>query len=104
MLEKLGYTVLVAGSSAEAFHIFANHNSEIDLVILDVVMPNSSVMDTYEKFRKTNSNINILFTSGYDINGIPMEIFKSGVIGFLPKPFRMKTLFDKLQAAFVETD
>ena len=66
VLESLNYRVLLASDGAEAIEIFIDNSDVIDLLILDVVMPNMGAEEVAQKARKINPEIPIIFATGYD--------------------------------------
>jgi two-component system cell cycle sensor histidine kinase/response regulator CckA len=91
-LEGRGYTVLQAGTGAEALEVLSAHDGDIDLVVSDVVMPEMDGPTLLTKLRETLPDIKIIFISGY-----AEEAFKNNLDGdenfaFLPKPFSLKQL------------
>ena len=66
VLEELGYRVLIATDGIKAEDTFRIHCHDIDLVILDVVMPRRSGVDAAEAIRKINPDMKIIFATGYD--------------------------------------
>jgi PAS domain S-box-containing protein len=97
MLEFMGYRVYAAGSGQEAIAIYMEKRDEIDLVILDMIMPGMSGGETFNRLREINSEINVLLSSGYSINGQAQEILDHGCKGFLQKPFHLEKLSRKLR-------
>jgi CheY-like chemotaxis protein len=96
MLEKLGYDVLEAKGGREAIETYKKNEGQVDLVILDMIMPDIGGGDTYDKLRKINSKIKIMLSSGYSINGQATEIMERGCNSFIQKPFNMKELSQKI--------
>ncbi len=92
LLEKLGYTVLTAGSGREAIEIFQKHLNEISLVIIDMIMPGLNGGETYDELKKIDPDIKVLLASGYSIDGLAQDILDRGCHGFIQKPFNIKTL------------
>jgi len=97
LLEKLGYTVLTAGSGREAIEIFQKHLNEISLVIIDMIMPGLNGGETYDELKKIDPNIIVLLASGYSIDGLAQDILDRGCQGFIHKPFNIKTLSNKIR-------
>lgn len=97
ILEELGYTVLSAKSGQEAIAIYAEHKKEVDLVILDMVMPAMSGGKTYDKLKKINPGIKVILSSGYSLNGHALGILERGCKGFIQKPFNVNELSKKIQ-------
>ena len=84
LLEEMGYRIKTAGSGKEALHIQKENN--IDIVILDMIMPGMSGSDTFDKMREFDPDIVILLSSGYSIDGNAQEILDRGCNGFIQKP------------------
>jgi CheY-like chemotaxis protein len=97
MLEKMGYTVLVAGSGKEAVEVYTQHMQEIDLVVLDMVMPDMGGGETYDKMKEKNPYVKVILSSGYSIDGEAAEILERGCDAFIQKPFNMKELSGKIR-------
>jgi signal transduction histidine kinase/CheY-like chemotaxis protein len=97
MLEKMGYNVLVAKDGREALEIYQKNEQDIDMVILDLIMPDIGGGDTYDRLKEINPEIKVLLSSGYSIDGQASEILKRGCSGFIQKPFNMKKLSQKIR-------
>jgi two-component system cell cycle sensor histidine kinase/response regulator CckA len=96
LIEELGYKVLVARSGREAVKIYREKNAEIDLVVLDVVMPDMGGGKTYDRLREIDSGVRVLLLSGYSISGQATEMLYRGCDGFIQKPFDLEKLSRKL--------
>ena len=92
MLEKLGYQVLVAGSGSEALEIYCRQPDEIDLVILDLIMPEMNGRETYDRLKEMDPRVRVLFSSGYSMDGVANDILKIDSVGFIQKPFDIEKL------------
>jgi len=97
MLDKLGYKTLIAGSGKDAIEIYKSKKDQIDIVILDMIMPEMGGGDAYDKLRKINPEIKVLLSSGYSVDGQATEILERGCDGFVQKPFNMKDLTQKIR-------
>ncbi len=97
MLEKLGYTILVAFSGAEAIKIFNANRDEVKLVILDMIMPDMSGGETFNRLKAMKPDAKILLSSGYSLNGRASKIMKRGCNGFIQKPFNLKQISRKIR-------
>jgi PAS domain S-box-containing protein len=97
LLKTLGYNVLVAPNGKEAFRLFEEQNSDIHLVITDVVMPEMGGKDLISRIMERNRNTKALFISGY----LDDTIQKHGVlykgINFLQKPFTSFEIAKKIR-------
>ena len=97
MLESIGYKVLIAQSGSEALDVYIKQKDEIDLIILDMIMPEMSGGETYERMRDIDAGVNVLLSSGYSINSQVKEILDRGCNGFIQKPFSLKDLSVKVR-------
>ncbi|MFA5181953.1 MAG: PAS domain S-box protein [Syntrophales bacterium] len=92
LLESIGYMVYAVGSGQEAIAVYMEKRNEVDLVILDMIMPGMSGGDTFDRLREINPEIRVLLSSGYSINGEAQHILDRGCNGFIQKPFKLNTL------------
>lgn len=97
LFETLGYKVLAAQNGEEAIEIYQNNQHQIDLVILDMIMPNMSGGRAYDRLKAINPDVQVILSSGYSINGQAREILDRGCVGFIQKPFGMQDLSLKLR-------
>jgi CheY-like chemotaxis protein len=97
MLETLGYRVLRAGGGQEALEIYEKNRGGIDMVILDMIMPEMGGGQTYDLLKEADPGLRILLSTGYSLDGQAQEILDRGCNGFIQKPFRMADLSKKLQ-------
>lgn len=87
LLESLNYRVILACDGLEAISIFKEQSEQIDLVILDMIMPTMSGSETFHGLRKIKSDIKIILSSGFSNNKAIEELKKSGLQGFINKPY-----------------
>jgi CheY-like chemotaxis protein len=92
ILRELGYKVLIARGGKEAVEIYSRNKDKIDIVILDVIMPEMGGGETYDRMKKMNPDIKVLLLSGYSIDGQAEEILQRGCNGFIQKPFNVSKL------------
>jgi len=98
MLKKLGYDVLTAMNGEQALQVYNTNRSNIDLVILDMVMPKVSGGETFDRLKIIDPKINVILSSGYSIDGQAAEIMKRGCKAFIQKPFNLQTLSHHIRA------
>ena len=103
MLEKLGYSVLVARSGLEAVEILTRMKTDIRLVILDLIMPEMDGGKTFDRLRGVCPDMPVLLSSGYAINGHADQIMRRGCNGFIQKPFTISELSQKIGGILNET-
>jgi len=96
MLEALGREVLTAGGGKEAVEIYKKKGDKIDLVLLDMVMPDMGGGEVYDRIKEIDPRARILLSSGYSIDGEAREILARGCDGFIQKPYTIKDLSKKI--------
>lgn len=97
MLNRLGYTVLTATGGKEAIAIYEKMASDIDLVILDMIMPGMSGEETYRGLKAIDPAVTVLVSSGYSVESQAREILDEERNGFMQKPYDMQTLSAKVK-------
>ena len=97
MLKKLGYRVLLADSGRKAIQIFEKAHHRINLVILDMIMPEMGGSETFDGLKAITPDIKVLLSSGYSIDGQASQIMKRGCNGFIQKPFNLKHFSQKIR-------
>jgi PAS domain S-box-containing protein len=85
-LREAGYTVLQAENGALAVEVFQAHGHELDLVVLDVIMPVMDGWQAFLKMRALQPNLRALFTTGYAADVLPAD-FANHQARLLTKPF-----------------
>ncbi|GEM_PF-1071661 len=88
-LEKSGYRVFVAKNGREAVELFKDNKNEIDLVILDMIMPEMGGKECFYHLRKIDPNVKILIITGYIEDITSSDMIKQGRIEILEKPFKL---------------
>ena len=88
VLESLGYRVLEAGDGKEALHLFAAHQEEVSLVMLDVVMPNMGGVEAAERIRELKPTVPVIFSTGYNMEQVldPSWVFEHTLMLNKPVP------------------
>ena len=92
MLEALGYEVITAADGLEGVSRYRDLWREIDLVILDMVMPNMSGGDCFRRMREINPKARVVLSSGYSMDGSIQGVMKEGILAFIQKPYRLEEL------------
>lgn len=96
MVEHLGYSTVYSCDGAEAVGYFRNHFQDIEMVILDMVMPVMNGSETYSGLTSINSKIKVLLVSGYTFNSSVQGLIDKGANGFLQKPYTIAQLSGKI--------
>ncbi|RPI34469.1 MAG: response regulator [Nitrospiraceae bacterium] len=97
ILQGQNYTVLLAWNGNEGVKVFTENKDMIDLVILDMVMPEKSGQQTFKEIKVIKPDAKLLLCSGYGQEEYFHELFESGADGFLQKPFRLAQLLGKVK-------
>ena len=101
-LENLGIRALLAPDGQVALDLFQDVWQEIDLVILDMVMPSLSGRDTFHALKSIDPEVSVVLSSGYSLTGEAQGLLEEGAIGFLQKPFQSRELNRILAQAFTQ--
>lgn len=97
LLQRLGYTVLAAGTPDEAIRLADRQVGEIHLLLADVIMPLMDGRTMAEKLLISQPEMKCLFMSGYTANVISQHAVNGDEVCFLQKPFSKKALADKIR-------
>ncbi len=99
LLEALGYKVLTAKGGQAGLRAYQELKEQVDLVLLDMIMPDMGGGEVFERLREMNPGVRVLLSSGYALNGQAMQIMEKGCRGFIQKPFSLAELSQKIHAA-----
>ena len=103
LLQFLGYSVYSVNNGQEALDIYQTKKDEIDLVVLDMIMPEMGGGKVYDKLIDIKKDTKVLLSSGYSLDGQATEILKRGCDGFIQKPFNVKELSMKVKGILQRT-
>jgi two-component system, cell cycle sensor histidine kinase and response regulator CckA len=103
-LRKRGYTVVEAGDGVEAYDILESGEHKFDLMISDVVMPGMDGPTLLKKGRGLLGNAAIVFISGYAEEEFSELLAEEPDVTFLPKPFTLIQLAEKVKTVLVDTE
>ena len=98
LLKAMGYHVLTAQEGREAIEVYKKHRGTVDLVLLDIIMPNMKGGEVFDCLKEINPDIKVLLSSGYSIDGEASKILERGGKGFIQKPFDMERLSETIRA------
>jgi CheY-like chemotaxis protein len=97
MLSMLQYTPICVSSGEAAVDIFRRRRSEIDLVVLDLVLNDLSGSEVFDRIRTIDPEARVLLASGYSLEGEAAGLLERGCNDFIQKPFTMEQLSLKLE-------
>ncbi len=101
-LEDLGYTVIRAKDGQEAQELFELHAQEIDLVLLDLVLPYKNGLELFESFRERVPDLKVLVMSGFIQDDRISKMLSLGARGFLKKPYTLEKLGMRVHVALAK--
>jgi PAS domain S-box-containing protein len=97
VLTHAGYTVFTAADGEQAMEVFDEHGDEIDLALLDVVMPKLGGRAVFEKIRAKRPELPVLFSSGYSMNAIHTNFVLDEGLTLIQKPYQRADLLRKVR-------
>ena len=97
MLNDLGYDVIIAKDGKECIDIYKDKGTKIDLVILDMVMPEMNGREAFHELKKIDDEVKVLISSGFMAENEAGDLIEAGAAAFLRKPYRMIELARKLR-------
>lgn len=92
ILATIGYEVIFADNGKHAVEVFEKERERIDLVLLDMVMPEMNGRDCFKKLRSLDPDLKIILTSGFTREEDLKDIREGGLNGFIRKPYRRAAL------------
>jgi nitrogen-specific signal transduction histidine kinase len=103
LLKVLGYKVIIAKRGVDAVKIFRKNRKKIDIVIIDMIMPEMSGGETFDALKAIDPEVTVILSSGYSINGQAFDIMKRGCRSFIQKPFSIADISAKIREALEES-
>ncbi|HRU06356.1 MAG TPA: response regulator [Candidatus Brocadiia bacterium] len=99
MLARLGYQVHTAANGREAVEQYRLHGKELDLVILDMIMPVMDGRDCFVELRRIDPDVKAVLCTGYGRDERARDLLDMGMRGLIQKPFRFETLTEAVARA-----
>ncbi len=97
ILVEAGYTVLTARDGEEALAVFVAHETEIELALLDVVMPRLGGRDVQRQIKEKRPDVRFLFASGYSPNAIHTNFVLKEGMHLIQKPYQHDALLREVR-------
>jgi signal transduction histidine kinase len=97
MLQALGYRVHLAANGIDAVRLFTTNSDQIDLVVLDVVMPGLSGPDAYSQMASIRPDLKVVFTTGYTSEAASFTSMIDRGAAFLQKPYGQRSIGVKIR-------
>jgi PAS domain S-box-containing protein len=92
LLEDLNHTVVMAGSATDGIKLYKDHIDEIDLILLDMIMPDMNGEECFHIIRDLNPEVKIVLNSGYSRSASLDSLLEQGNCSFIKKPYRVKDM------------
>ncbi len=98
MLSDMGYNVLLAGDGREAVDIYRENAGEIDLILMDMMMPVMNAHEAFPLLKKIDAGVRVLLMSGYVEATDVQDLLASGAMGFVRKPYTLAELAQRIRS------
>jgi two-component system cell cycle sensor histidine kinase/response regulator CckA len=99
VLERCGYSVLMAENGVQALEMYQAHRGEIPLVVLDVVMPQMGGRECLRRLREMDPGVKVLISTGHTARGLAEELMAESALGVVEKPFQIQDFATAVRAA-----
>ena len=96
-LSELGYSVLLAENGLDAVEIYRSNPEEIDLVLLDMIMPKAGGHQTFIQLKNIDPGVKVILSSGFVSEEEVSDLIEQGACGFLPKPHRLPVVLTEIR-------
>jgi CheY-like chemotaxis protein len=95
VLERASYNVIEADNGLEALAVWEKNRSRVNVLLTDMVMPEGlNGRELASRLRTAKPNLNVIYTSGFDLAEEAKQDTRDGVIRFLRKPYDMRKLLE----------
>lgn len=103
-LSAIGFFPITATNGIEALAIYREQGEEIDLIILDLLMPEMDGIEAYRRLREISGTVPIVFCSGCSKEELPTDITEDIYTGFLKKPYKPEQMQNILFEMLISDD
>ncbi len=98
ILKELGYSVVICDNGFNAIKHYKKEWKNIDIVIMDIAMPEMSGSEAFKVMKVINPDIKALISTGFSVDGEVQNMLNSGAKDFMQKPFKLSELSSKLSS------
>jgi two-component system cell cycle sensor histidine kinase/response regulator CckA len=98
MLERLGFSVVLANDGREGMEKFRADPARFTLVLLDLTMPHLDGEETFRQMRMLNPGVRVILTSGFNQQEAVNRFTGKGLAGFIQKPFELGSLIQVIRS------
>jgi len=96
MLQEMGFRVVAACDGLEGLDLYRRLWDQLDLVILDMVMPKLSGKETFVEMKRINPSIRAILSTGFAEDSVARDALDRGITGFIKKPYRIQDLSEMI--------
>jgi len=104
ILERAGYTVLLAENGLAAIDLFRNASQQVSLVLLDMTMPGLNGHETFLQLKQIRPTVKVLLSSGYNELQATRPFSGQGLAGFVQKPYTAGALNKTVNSVLFSMD
>jgi DNA-binding NtrC family response regulator len=98
-LERAGHRVVTASGGRAAIEIFRERSHEIDAVLLDLAMPDTSGEEVLLEVRRIRPDVRVIIATGYSAQTAAERLASHGVVGFVRKPYQPEEILEQIGRA-----
>ena len=98
MLKALGFEVISAVDGREAVELYRVKGDRIDLVLMDLNMPNLNGEEAFHALRHMDPQVRVILSSGFSEQEVTRKFLGKGLAGFIQKPYTLATLGNVIHA------
>ena len=103
LLRELGYDVATAIDGQDAVEYYTRHAAEIDLILVDLVMPRMGGRECFRALKALNPRVRTVLCTGYGFNIAAQELLDEGMLDFLSKPYDFGRLSSVVSRTLAKT-
>ncbi len=100
MLSRIGYSVILFDNAVSALEYYKKSMKEVDLVILDMIMPHMGGKEAFYEFKAVNPEVLVIVLSGFSMDNETQDLINEGIVAFIQKPVSLSVLKMKLEEVF----
>ncbi len=103
LFEQRGYTVLLAKDGEEGISVYKANHDKIDIVLLDMIMPNKNGNEVFYELIKTNPSVKVIMISGFSLDNEAQKLLNDGALTFIQKPYQAEELLQTVRKILGQT-
>jgi two-component system, cell cycle sensor histidine kinase and response regulator CckA len=97
VLEMVGFSALFASSGREGIQLFEENRNRIQLILMDILMPEMSGLETHKEIKALDPDMKFIFMSGFpDKDALSLRELVGEYV-FVKKPFSVKEIVSQIK-------